>query len=275
MPSKTKPKITLAQRLSGIQQIILAEVRAAQHRLNQAVDAGDYTAIQNMLAHFQRIMEMRQLSEKLLDLARAEKASPPAPPAPRPASEPTSIATPAPTKKVAKPSTEKTPAKKPTAKKPSTTAAKKSATPKQAAKQAARANASVTTNAATPSTPGAPAGPGTSEAAPAPMKRRGPTPTGLRTPERAFVLPILQTLAEKGGQADAASVVEGVLERMRHQLKQSDFETTATSDQPRWKVSLYLARSAMVRQGLLRNDTPRGIWAISEQGERYLAEHTS
>ncbi|GBD05820.1 hypothetical protein HRbin20_01416 [bacterium HR20] len=275
MPSKTKPKITLAQRLSGIQQIILAEVRAAQHRLNQAVDAGDYTAIQNMLAHFQRIMEMRQLSQKLLDLARAEKASPPAPPAPIPASEPTTIATPAPAKKEAKPSTLKTPAKKSSAKKPSTTAAKKSATPKQAAKQAARANASVTTNAATPSTPGAPAEPSTSEAAPAPIKRRGPTPTGLRTPERAFVLPILQTLAEQGGQADAAAVVEGVLERMRDQLKQGDFETTATSDQPRWKVSLYLARSAMVRQGLLRGDTPRGIWAISEQGERYLAEHTS
>jgi hypothetical protein len=28
----------------------------------------------------------------------------------------------------------------------------------------------------------------------------------------------------------------------------------------------------MVRQGLLKNDSPRGIWAISEEGKKALQE---
>jgi len=270
MSTKSKPKATLAQRISGIQQMILADVRAAQHRLNQAVEAGDYTAIHNMLAHFQRIMEMRQLSEKLLELARADKATAPATSAPQPSSQPP---TPARTKQAANRSSKKSDAKKATAKKLSVTPQTKTVPHDKPPLPVTTvpAKASVTTGSALPLS----GENGTSEVSPTPTKRRGPIPTGLRTPERAFVLPILQTLAENGGQAEAAAVVEGVLERMRHQLKPSDFETTATSDQPRWKVSLYLARSTMVRQGLLRSDTPRGIWAISEQGERYLVERTS
>lgn len=273
MPSKSKSKFTLAQHLSGIQQIILSEVRAAQNLLNQAVEAGDYTAIQNMLEQFQRIMEMRKLSEKLLELARIDKASASGPSAPPVTSQPSAAAA-ARTKTTSKSPTKKSSAKKVQSKKTNTTTA---ATKTVSSKKAAPPPVTVPANGAPPppsvvTTSGEAS---SSEAAPVPTKRRGPTPSGLRTPERAFVLPILQTLAEKGGQADAAAVVEGVLERMQHQLKPSDFETTATSDQPRWKVSLYLARSTMMRQGLLRSDTPRGIWAISEQGERYLTEHAS
>lgn len=31
--------------------------------------------------------------------------------------------------------------------------------------------------------------------------------------------------------------------------------------------------NTMVKKGLLRNDSPRGIWEISEKGRNYLKEH--
>ncbi len=270
MPSKSKPKNSLAQRLSGIQQIILGELRSAQNRLLASIESGDDTAMQAILEQFQRIIQMRRLTDQLMELAREIKTLASSvketPSAPQTSNKP-ALST---TKKPAQsPSTKTVESKKVTQKRAQPTPKKQLQT-----KKTPRATSGdKASKVARPSS--------TEETSPLqengslPSERRGPAPSGLRTPEHMFILPILQTLEAAGGEAETRGVLEGVLERMRNLLKPSDFETTQTSDQPRWKVSLYLARSIMLRQGLLRNDTSRGIWAISDLGRRYLVDHST
>ena len=44
-------------------------------------------------------------------------------------------------------------------------------------------------------------------------------------------------------------------------------------DTPWWRNGAQWARHAMVTEGLLKADSPRGIWEISPAGEAYLAQN--
>ncbi len=96
---------------------------------------------------------------------------------------------------------------------------------------------------------------------------------GQRTREEAYYRPILETLTALGGSAQVNEVLEHVLEIMRSTLRDVDFEPlTSDPDTPRWKNTAQWARNAMVRKGLLRNDSPRGVWEISAAGVRFLRD---
>ena len=87
---------------------------------------------------------------------------------------------------------------------------------------------------------------------------------GLRTPEAMYRDPILRVLTESGGSARAADVLERVGELMRNQLKPVDFEPLASGpDNPRWRNAAQWARNSMVNDGLLKSDSPRGVWEIA------------
>ncbi len=94
---------------------------------------------------------------------------------------------------------------------------------------------------------------------------------GQRTREEAYYRPILEALQALGGSAQVNEVFDHVLEIMRSTLRDVDFEPlTSDPDTPRWKNTAQWARNAMVKEGLLRNDSPRGVWAISAVGVRFL-----
>ncbi len=95
---------------------------------------------------------------------------------------------------------------------------------------------------------------------------------GLRTPEDAFRIPILQSLVELGGSAPMSDVLDKVEAKMRDQLNAYD-RSTLPSDptQTRWRNTAQWARNAMVKEGLMSSDSPRGIWEITEAGRRWLA----
>jgi len=94
---------------------------------------------------------------------------------------------------------------------------------------------------------------------------------GLRTREDAYYRPILEALQALGGSAPMNQVLERVLDTMRSTLKDVDFEPLASDpDMSRWKNAAQWARNSMVKEGLLRNDSPRGVWQISEAGVRFL-----
>jgi hypothetical protein len=58
---------------------------------------------------------------------------------------------------------------------------------------------------------------------------------------------------------------------MRATLKDVDYEPlTADPDMPRWKIAAQWARNSMVKEGLSKNDSPRGVWQIIEAGIRFL-----
>ncbi len=96
---------------------------------------------------------------------------------------------------------------------------------------------------------------------------------GLRTREEAYYRPILQALEALGGSAPMSRVLDLVLQSMKGVLRDVDYEPLASEpDMPRWKNAAQWARHSMVKEGLLRNDSPRGVWQISEAGKRFLQD---
>jgi restriction system protein len=94
---------------------------------------------------------------------------------------------------------------------------------------------------------------------------------GLRTREEAYFGPILGTLVEMGGRAKMGDVLPVVGKRMKDMLKKVDFQPLASDeDMPRWRNTAQWARNTMVKDGLLKADSPRGIWEVSDAGRKWL-----
>lgn len=51
---------------------------------------------------------------------------------------------------------------------------------------------------------------------------------------------------------------------------QEEDEEGTEPEMPRWKNATQWARKSMVKERLLRNDSPRGVWQISEAAKRFL-----
>ena len=96
---------------------------------------------------------------------------------------------------------------------------------------------------------------------------------GLRTPEASYREPILKVLVAMGGSGRVADVLDQVGETMKSVLKEVDYDPLASGpDLPRWRNAVQWARNTMVKEGLLKADSPRGLWEISEKGRRSIAE---
>jgi len=99
---------------------------------------------------------------------------------------------------------------------------------------------------------------------------------GVRTRETAYFKPILQVLNQMGGVGDMAEVLERLPKLMKGTLRDIDFEPlTAHSEVPRWWNTAQWAQSAMVQAGLLKAESPRGVWEMTEAGHKLIAEFAS
>ncbi len=97
---------------------------------------------------------------------------------------------------------------------------------------------------------------------------------GSRTREEAYYRPILEVLEALKGSAQVSEVLERVQQQMAGVLRDVDYEPLASDpDMPRWKNAAQWARNSMVKEGLLRNDSPRGVWQISEDGKVFLKKN--
>lgn len=99
---------------------------------------------------------------------------------------------------------------------------------------------------------------------------------GLGTPESAYYLPILRVLCDMGGSAKMHDVLAKVGEAMKPVLRDVDHQPLASDpDMPRWRNAAQWARYSMVKEGLLKADSPRGIWEITDAGRDYLRKYGS
>jgi len=97
---------------------------------------------------------------------------------------------------------------------------------------------------------------------------------GLRTPELAFITPILRALDDLGGSATMAEVLEKVAIAMKDHLKEVDFESLKSDPaRPRWNNTAQWARNTMVEDGLLKKNSPRGVWEITGAGKERLKKN--
>ena len=106
-----------------------------------------------------------------------------------------------------------------------------------------------------------------------PTPRRGRLPRGIMTPEEDYKLPILEALDELGGSARTKTVLMKVKKLMRGVLKEVDYQiVSAISNEIRWQKSAKWAYYRLKIAGLVKNDSRRGFWEISEAGRQYLAD---
>lgn len=91
----------------------------------------------------------------------------------------------------------------------------------------------------------------------------------MATPRSDFTCPILHALVEAGGKAHVRDVLKRVGELMSDRLKPDDHELLPSVRDVRWKNRAQWQRFEMTRRGLLRSDSPHGIWEITEHGMHY------
>ena len=108
---------------------------------------------------------------------------------------------------------------------------------------------------------------------PAGRRNFGRLQRGMRTTEEAFRLPILQVLNASGGSATVSDALAKLEPLMQGILQQVDYEPLPSQPEtPRWTNTAQWARYTMAKEGLLKSNSPRGIWEITEAGRRYLAQ---
>lgn len=96
---------------------------------------------------------------------------------------------------------------------------------------------------------------------------------GVRTPDKAFTLPLLQVLTSMGGSGKVAEVLDRLGKVMKPVLKDVDYDPLASDpNNLRWRNTAQWARNAMVRDGLLKPNSPRGVWEISETGRAAIQQ---
>jgi len=94
---------------------------------------------------------------------------------------------------------------------------------------------------------------------------------GLRTPEKEFIRPILEVLVELGGKGEMRTVLDRVYQKMEDILNEYDMQSLSSlPKQKRWENTAQWARNTMINKGLLKADSPRGLWEITKEGEIYL-----
>jgi len=103
--------------------------------------------------------------------------------------------------------------------------------------------------------------------------RRKRLPRGVKTPLQAFVLPILSALEGPGGRGRVPEVLARVGEQMSDKLNPLDL-SALSNGQLRWRNTAQWARHYMQNGGLLANDSPRGVWEITDQGRTLLRQQT-
>jgi len=98
-------------------------------------------------------------------------------------------------------------------------------------------------------------------------------PRGLRTPEEAFRIPILETLIELGGSGRTQEVLDRVESKMNDVLNSYDKEPLPSDPRTaRWRNTARWCRNTLVREGLMKSDSPVGVWEISERGRKWLKD---
>lgn len=104
---------------------------------------------------------------------------------------------------------------------------------------------------------------------PAPAKPKKTRRRGNKTPQRDFRLPLMKVLLELGGSAEVKNIREKMLPAMKSRLSEDDFEAVSTGEERWWNATCW-ERSDLVKEGLFRDDSPRGVWELSDEGIKQL-----
>lgn len=97
---------------------------------------------------------------------------------------------------------------------------------------------------------------------------------GTITSHEELYIPLLQALVNLGGKAKTKDAIDEVGRLMEGKLKPRDFDFLKSgSDTIRWRNKVMWARNSLVNQlGLMKNNSPFGVWEISDKGRQSLSK---
>ena len=75
---------------------------------------------------------------------------------------------------------------------------------------------------------------------------------------------ILQALKKLGGSGRVAEVIEEIGKQLEGKLLPGDLEWREATNEYAWQNNVKWERYQMIKDGLLRSDSPRGHWQLSE-----------
>lgn len=99
-----------------------------------------------------------------------------------------------------------------------------------------------------------------------------PTDEETFTPVHTYWPVILESLVEFGGAARGEQIIDRVGEKLDSTFTVADREMLPSGVDVRWRNRAAWQRYNMVRQGLMKSGSPRGIWEITDLGKRWLEE---
>ncbi len=96
--------------------------------------------------------------------------------------------------------------------------------------------------------------------------------SGEITPQEDYCEPLLAVLVEMGGNGKTKDVLDQLGVKMKGILKPKDYEPHESNDKNiRWRNTAQWARNTMANEdGRMKNDSPNGIWEISDKGRAWL-----
>lgn len=94
---------------------------------------------------------------------------------------------------------------------------------------------------------------------------------GSITPDVAYEVPLLEALVELGGRAATSDVLAVLDRKFNGQLMPIDYEKLSRGE-IRWKNRVQFVRLKLIKAGELVEGSPRGIWEITEAGERRVSK---
>ena len=80
-----------------------------------------------------------------------------------------------------------------------------------------------------------------------------------------FRQPLMETIYEMGGSASAGELRPVLSERLSCRLSAADLKPLSSGEERWWNATRW-ERHQLVEQGLLRSDSERGTWELSETG---------
>jgi hypothetical protein len=81
-------------------------------------------------------------------------------------------------------------------------------------------------------------------------------------------MPIIEVLREFSGAGETDAVLQNVWKRLEKLLNATD-KALMPSGEPRWRLQARFERKNMELEGLLKSDSARGWWELSEKGRSY------
>ncbi len=94
-------------------------------------------------------------------------------------------------------------------------------------------------------------------------------PSNVPLTRRRYALPILIALSQLGGTAATSDVLRTVRQLMSDELKPIDL-SQRPAGHLYWENRIHDMRRELINKGLLKGNSPRGIWEISEAGRNHL-----